>query len=612
MTVSGGLGRVRRSTFHLLKNDAMVANPHTGLVTYQVLVGDGPSLSAGNEVPNTVAVSHIEVTHEIDRIPEATLTIVDGNVATADFEVSDSDLFVPGKYVEVRVGYDSDTQTVFKGVVVSIKHTIRSGSSRLKVLCKHDAVKMTVGKKSKHYEELSDSDLINNLIRSYGLARAFVTDTTSVHEQLLQAQVTDWDFMLSRADSNGLHCFATPEGIAVEPIDIHADATVNLRYGRDIYELDTEIDARRQHTSLETYSWNYTDQEVQQMTGDGPPADPHGRLTAGELAEVAGQPYELRTSVHLPAPEQQKLADAKKTRQAMAKIKGTVKFSGNAAVKPGAFISIEGAGAHFNGKAFVAAVTHHVEEGSWFTTAQLGGDERFFAERIRPDVPAAEHGSVSYMDGFQIGIVIDIVDPKGEGRVKLKFPIVDSGSEGIYARVATLDAGNGRGTFFRPEVGDEVVAGFVNGDAAYPVIVGMLHSSALPPPFEAADDNHEKGYVSRNGVKVTIHDGDKRITIETPGGRHVTLDDNAGEIIVADDGGNRIVMDSRGVVIKTSGDLMLEASGKIGLKAVQLVMEANSSVDLKGSGTVTIDGGATTKVKGGGMVDIQGGMVKIN
>ena len=589
----------------------MVPNPHTGLVSYHVLVGDGATLSAANELPNTIAVSHIEVVHEIDRISEAILTILDGNVATAEFAVSDSDTFVPGKHVEVKLGFDRDSQTVFKGIIVSIRHTIRGGTSRLRVACKHEAVKLTVGKKSRHYESMSDSDLIGNVLADSGLRQVAVAHTSVIHEQLLQAQVSDWDFILSRADSNGLHCFAGPDGVAIKAVDASADATVDLRYGRDIFELDTELDARRQHTALETFTWNYTDQEVQPVSGEGDSAGGHGRLTVGELAQVAGQPYEMRSSVPLTNAEQQGLANAKKARQVRSKIKGTVKFPGNAPVVPGSFINIEGVGAHFNGKAFVAAVVHHVEDGSWFTTAELGGDERFFAERVRPDLVPAAHGTISYMEGLQVGVVTDIIDPKGEGRVKIFFPVIEATSEGIFARVATLDAGNGRGTFFRPEIGDEVVAGFVDGDARHPVIIGMLHSSAKPTPYNAADDNNEKGYVSRDGVKITINDGDKSIVIETPGGRHVTLDDNAGEIVI-DDGQNSMVMDSSGIVVKTSGDLLLEATGKIGLKAMELAMEANGSAELKSSGTVTIDGGATAKVKGGGMVDIQGSIVKIN
>lgn len=590
----------------------MVPNPNTGLVSYNVLVGDSAMLSAADELPNTVAVAYIEVIHEVDRIAEATLTIVDGSVATADFAVSDSDALVPGKHIEVKLGYDAQNQTVFKGIIVSIRHTISGGASRLKVLCKHEAVKMTMGKKSKHYEELSDSDLISQLLGESDLSQVSVASTDTVHEQLMQAQVTDWDFMLSRADSNGMHCFADHDGIAVKPIDTGADAVVDLRYGRDIFELDTELDARRQHTALEVFSWNYTDQEVQQLAAEAGNAPQHGRLSADDLAGVAGKPYEMRSSVPLTSAEQQSLADAKLARQALSKIKGTVKFPGNAAVKQGSFIQIEGVGAHFNGKAFVAAAIHQVEDGSWFTTAVLGGDDRFFAERVRPGLAPAESGTVSGMEGLQIGIVTDIIDPKGEGRVRVRFPVVDPASDGVFARVASLDAGDNRGTFFRPEVDDEVIVGFVNGDARHPVVVGMLHSSAKPPPYEAAEDNNEKGYVSREGVKVTINDGDKSIVIETPGGRKVILDDDAGEISIVDDNNNSLVMDSSGIVVKTDGDLMLEATGKIGLKAMELAMSADSSVEMKGSGSVTIDSSGTAKLKGGGMVDIQGGLVKIN
>ena len=69
---------------------------------------------------------------------------------------------------------------------------------------------------------------------------------------------------------------------------------------------------------------------------------------------------------------------------------------------------------------------------------------------------------------------------------------------------ASLDAGDDRGFFFRPEIGDEVVVGFLDDDPRRAVILGMLHSSAKAAPLAGSDDNHEKVYQSRSKMKLSL------------------------------------------------------------------------------------------------------------
>src|SRR3546814_10085976 len=99
-------------------------------------------------------------------------------------------------------------------------------------------------------------------------------------------------------------------------------------------------------------------------------------------------------------------------------------------------------------------------------------------------------------------------------------------------------------TFFRPELGDEVIVGFLHDDPDHPVILGMLHSSALPAPLEATNSNPEKGYVSRAGTRMIFNDEDKSVVVKTPSGKSITLDENADTVSAADEHGNTITMRS--------------------------------------------------------------------
>jgi len=117
------------------------------------------------------------------------------------------------------------------------------------------------------------------------------------------------------------------------------------------------------------------------------------------------------------------------------------------------------------------------------------------------------------------------------------------------ARVATLMAGNRRGTFFMPEVGDEVVVGFELGNVDRPVILGALWSDEDLPPTQADTDptNNVRTFVSRAGHEVTFDDSASgKILIKTNGGMKITLQDVPSSITIETTGNiatSRLVLD---------------------------------------------------------------------
>ncbi|HYH57069.1 MAG TPA: phage baseplate assembly protein V, partial [Anseongella sp.] len=210
-------------------------------------------------------------------------------------------------------------------------------------------------------------------------------------------------------------------------------------------------------------------------------------------------------------------------------------------------------------------------------------------------------------------------DPAGEHRVKVRLPIVNAAEEGLWMRIATLDAGNERGTFFRPEINDEVIVGFIHNDPNQPVILGMLHSSALPAPVAASNGNPEKGYVSREGIRMLFDDDHKSFTVKTPGGKLITLNDTEGAILIEDENGNRIKMEASGVTVESASSLNLKAAADIKLEAVNILLSPSSQFGVSaGASEIKAGGGsaefksATVKINGTGMTEIKGGLVKIN
>jgi len=228
---------------------------------------------------------------------------------------------------------------------------------------------------------------------------------------------------------------------------------------------------------------------------------------------------------------------------------------------------------------------------------------------LRP-MPAS--GLLPSVTGLQIGIVTVLQgDPDGEDRIKVRLPMIRTSDDGIWARISTLDAGNERGTFFRPEIGDEVIVGFLNDDPRHPVVLGMVHSSAKPAPEPPKDTNHQKGYVSREKMKFNFDDEKKIITLETPAGNKMVLSEDAKGISFVDQNGNKITMDDSGIAIESIKDVIIKATGDVKIDGMNITVKA--SVAFKAEGTATAElSGANTTVKGSAAAIIQGGMVQIN
>jgi len=105
----------------------------------------------GTEIPQKYRAETIIVHKEVNRIPTARLVFVDGDASQEKFEASNDTLFVPGNEIEILVGYESNNQLLFKGIIIKQSVKIRSNNSILTIECKDKAVKLTVGRKNKYY-----------------------------------------------------------------------------------------------------------------------------------------------------------------------------------------------------------------------------------------------------------------------------------------------------------------------------------------------------------------------------------------------------------------------------------------------------------------------------
>ena len=196
------------------------------------------------------------------------------------------------------------------------------------------------------------------------------------------------------------------------------------------------------------------------------------------------------------------------------------------------------------------------------------------------DIDPTRIEEIEPLYGVYPSIVGDIVDPDGEGRVRVSLPWMPGERYEPWARVATLMAGDERGSWFIPDVDDEVLVAFGGGDPRRPYVVGALWNVQDAPPVEMdpAGENNVKKIRSRNGVEITIDDrnGQEQLTLRTPGGQRVQLGDGHGTITVEDSNGNSVTMEASGIVVTSPGKVTINA-GTVEVSASMLTVDAGVS-----------------------------------
>jgi uncharacterized protein involved in type VI secretion and phage assembly len=187
--------------------------------------------------------------------------------------------------------------------------------------------------------------------------------------------------------------------------------------------------------------------------------------------------------------------------------------------------------------------------------------------------------------------VVSLDDPESRSRVQvrlLNFDGVDGHDGPVWARVACAFAGDNRGAYLLPDVGDEVLVVFVNGDPRFPIVVGGLwNGSATSPETISGGRNRRKVIRSKNGVKLTLddQDGQEQFIAETPGGQKITLKDGPGAVWIEDSNGNSVKLETSGITVTASAKVTVNAS-QIEMSAGMVTVNAGLS---KFSGIVQAD-----------------------
>jgi uncharacterized protein involved in type VI secretion and phage assembly len=254
------------------------------------------------------------------------------------------------------------------------------------------------------------------------------------------------------------------------------------------------------------------------------------------------------------------LDDAVNIRTAMQS-SNTVRFSGSSAhpgVKIGGNINVQGrnlynqAGEHY-GDYTILSISHYFD-------GQGNYNNDFTAVPSTIKLPPVKAGTMPHSE-TQSAMVTDNHDPKGLGRVRVKFHWMNGTEKTPWIRVTSPHGGGGKGMFFIPEVGEEVIVGFEGDSPVKPYIIGTVYHGKASNTFSNGG-NDVKALQTRSGNKVIMNDKD-------------------GSVFVEDKDGNSMLIDGAGnITVKSNNTVTIDATNEITLKTKKITMLAEDEITM--------------------------------
>jgi Rhs element Vgr protein len=593
-----------------------VLQQRDGLVSLKIKI-------EGVGVTDIVQVQEVFIDMEINSVTAATVVIQERGPHGDVFENSDGDLFIPGKGIEISLGYDDQLETTFKGVVVAQRLRVKNNLSQLIVSCKDRAYGLTEGRSNAIFQNKKDTDAIQSIVGKYPGISLKVEDSEITIPAIMQYNCTDWDFVVMRAEANNMMVTTHQNTMHIETFDAGKQANFEINTAQFITDIDLKLTGEEMVSGIDLIAWDAKEQQQKSVNVQVSEASSQGNLSVKNIAAAMGKgAAAVYSSASLTEEEMALLGTSMLRKTVMAKIEGSMTMFGTTGILAGDMIELTGLSHRFNGKACVTRVQHRLKDGDWLTTLYVGAPKKFHASTSDIMSPPAS-GILPGATGIQIAKVAKIFgDPADDYRILITLPsFTGTGqSEGLWARLAVPYASKEAGFFFFPEVGDEVLVTFINNDPRFPVITGSLYNAKNIPKEVPSEGNRYKSIVSKSGIHIRFDDEDKILAIETPEGNSIVLDDTAKSILLKDIHSNILTLNDSGMSLESgkdiklsaNGDILLNAIGKIDLDARDDLNGEGNNVNFKAKTEFKAEGNASAELSASGNTTVKGSMVQIN
>jgi phage protein D/phage baseplate assembly protein gpV len=503
-------------------------------------------------------LTEVRVENSLHLPDVATLVLHDARLHWVD----DASL-APGKTVQISAKSGQNEQPVFDGEIVELEPEFSPSMPHVVVRAFDRLHRLARGRFVRSYLNVSDEDLVRKIAQEVGL-QVQMAPTSEVHAYVLQNNQTNLEFLRGRAAALGYTLFVKGKTLHCEPP--RADGQpIPLEWGATLTTFTPRMTTTGQVDDVIVRGWDpATKQEIvgRAQGGQGAPRVGDSR-SGGEVAHAAFNLPAQGLVTDRPVRNQataDHLAQAFADRTAGRYIEAEGASGGNPAIVAGTSVQISAVGDRFGGAYLVTSAVHLFSaKGGYTTQFSISGHHPAtllsLLAPVRDDPPTV---------GMLIGIVTDNQDPDDQGRVKVKFPALSGDHASTWAPVVVPGGGAERGIEFLPEVNDEVLVAFEQGDVNHPFVLGGVWNGLDAPPEKSGsiitNGRVQKRIIrSRTGHTITLDDSDS--------GGGITIQDKAGNKIVLDTGSNALTIEVNGnVSVKAAGNLSLEASGQVQIK----------------------------------------------
>jgi Rhs element Vgr protein len=542
-----------------------------------------------------VDVRNMVIDHEVGRVSYATLLFNPGRIERHGGVQGEPEevvgRFKAGDKIElfaVKRGAAAPVP-LFEGEVTKVKLQATASGASLQVEARARCHRMTMGRRTVAYASKVETEVFKELAERSGvdlrIQKSLQSRVTTV-----QHNSSDWDFMQLRLEA--ICCCSLPRLDHLLIAEIAEPSTPDYKFelGENILEFESEMDAAEQFQTIETSSWNDESREFETARMDALSSTAVEGIGKDSLTHGGGRPYD----------EIYDWARSEMIKRRLAEYRSNVRVYGSE-IWPGESAELSGLGEGFSGIKFVSGVRHEINRATWTTHVQLGVDPTTFRSR-HPEVTGPESsGLLPGVQGLQIGIVRGLQnDPDGMHRIEVSLVAAGDNDGRIWARLATFQASKETGAFFLPNIDDEVVIGFLNGDPRDAIVLGSLYSQAHKPPLKMTDENTERGYVSAKKSRIVFDEqfssieisvGDEKNFIYLEGG------DNPG-IDIEDQFGNHIKMSDQGIVMQSDLKISISSTTDIEIKGTNVKISADAQLQLSGNAGAELKSSANTVIKG--------------
>jgi uncharacterized protein involved in type VI secretion and phage assembly len=484
--------------------------------------------------------------------------------------------------------------------------------------------RMSRGSRVKTYLQMSYPDVVSQLASSTGLTAS--TDSSSLTLDYILQVSSDLTFLEEMASRCGYDWWV--EGSVLNFKKPAAGSTVQLTLGNQLRSFSVRASGQAPG-SVEVYGWNRDDQQSLTAT-----ASTATLSASSDLANVVSGPDSAFGTANLVTAGLAGSTQEEVTELSQALLDWaaatTVRAAGIADVDPsiklGATVQVSDAGP-LSGTYPVSRVEHTYRARRGFLTrfwsggrgpaslATAGGGSRY----------GPLQGPATHHPGMVVGEVTNINDPKQMGRVKVRFPGLDSSQESAWGRLLTQGGGAKRGNVMIPEVGDEVLVGFEHGDPRQPIILGGLFGTKSNIPDWTVQDGQvsARRFTSRLGHVWELSDGasaaEQYFMIQLAGQQHTlkvtkestNLEIPAGQPLTIKAGNTQVAFSNSGDVTIKGANITVQAEQNLKLSGLQVSISADTQLQMQGQSQASLKG-AILQLEGEGTAALKGAIVQIN